>query len=69
MTTYYVVPDASGYGNWAIKKTGGIKVSDAQTQKTAVNNLRNSGSPGNKGDQVIVYGSRNQEIVENFTLS
>ena len=69
MTTFYVVPETSGYGDWAIKKKGGYKVNDAQTQQTAVNNLRNSGSPGNKGDQVIVYGSRNQEIVDNFTLT
>jgi len=69
MTTYYVVPETNGYGDWAIKRSGGIKVSNAQTQKTAVNNLRSNGSPGKKGDKVIVYGSQNQAIVENFKLS
>jgi len=69
MTTYYVVPNTSGYGNWTIKRSGGIKIQDAQTQQTAVNTLRSNGSPGNQGDQIIVYGSQNQEIVDNFTLS
>lgn len=68
MTTYYVVPETHGYGDWAIKRSGGIKVQNAQTQSTAVNQLRGSG-PGTKGDQVIVYGSRNKEIVNQFTLS
>jgi hypothetical protein len=68
MTTYYVVPETNGYGDWAIKRSGGIKVSNAQTQKTAVNNLRSNGSPGKKGDTVTVYGSRNKQIVNQFTL-
>jgi len=66
--TYYVVPNSNGYGDWSIIRSGGAKVSDARTQNTAVNKLRRSGSPGTKGDQVIVYGSRNQAIVENFQL-
>jgi len=66
--TYYVVPNSNGYGKWSIIRSGGAKVSDAQTQRTAVNRLRSSGNPGTKGDQVIVYGSRNQSIVENFKL-
>jgi len=68
MTTFYVVPETNGYGDWAIKRRGGIKVSNAQTQKTAVNNLRSNGSPGKKGDTVTVYGSRNKQIVNQFTL-
>jgi len=68
MSEYYVVPDTSGYGNWAIKKKG-RKVQDAQTQQTAVNQLRRNGDPGTEGDQVTVYGSRQNQIVNNFTLS
>jgi len=67
--TLYVVPNSNGYGNWSIIRSGGAKVRDAQTQQTAVNTLRSPGSPGKKGDQVIVYGPRNREIVNNFTLS
>ena len=67
-STFYVVPNSNGYGDWSIIRSGGAKVSDARTQETAKNKLRRGGSPGRKGDQVIVYGSRNQAIVENFTL-
>lgn len=67
--TFYVVPNENGYGDWRIITGGGRKIADAQTQSTAVNKLRRSGSPGKKGDRVIVYGSRNQSIVENFKLS
>jgi hypothetical protein len=68
MTTYYVVPETNGYGDWAIKRSGGIKVQNAQTQSTAVNQLRGTG-PGKKGDQVIVYGNKKKGIVNQFTLS
>ncbi len=68
MTTYYVVPNDNGYGDWSILRSGGAKVQDAQTQQSAVNALRRSGSPGTTGDQVVVYGSRNNSIVDNFTL-
>lgn len=67
MSTYYVVPETSGYGDWAIKKSGGTKVQNAQTQSTAVNQLRGSG-PGQKGDQVVVYGKRKNQIVNSFKL-
>lgn len=67
MTTYYVVPERNDYGDWAIKRSGGIKVSDAQTQSTAVNSVRNT--YGNEGDQVYVYGSRKNEIVDSFTIT
>jgi hypothetical protein len=69
MSTYYIVPDESGYGSWAIKKGMGAiteKVSDAQTQKTAINSVRNTYAE--TGDQVIVYGNRKNEIVDQFTL-
>jgi len=66
MTTYYVVPDTSGYGDWAIKDGRG-KVSDAQTQSTAKSSVRNT--YGDKGDQVYVYGSRKNEIVDSFTIT
>jgi len=67
MTTFYVVPETNGYGDWAIKRSGGIKVSNAQTQATAVNSVRNT--YGSEGDQVYVYGSRKNEIVDSFTIS
>ena len=66
--TYYVVPNNAGYGDWSIIRSGGSKVADAQTQGTAVNRLRSSGSPGTKGDRVVVYGSRSNRIVDNFVL-
>jgi hypothetical protein len=68
MTTFYVVPDDSGYGNWSIKNKTGRKVQNAQTQKTAVSTLRRDGSPGKTGDTVIVYGNRKNQIIERFTL-
>jgi len=64
MTSYYVVPDQSGYGSWAIKKNG-MKVQDAQTQATGKNSAR---SLANEGDQVYVYGSRSDQIVNSFTV-
>jgi len=66
--TYYVVPNSNGYGDWSIVTSGGSKVADAQTQQTAVNKLRRGGSPGTKGDRVVVYGSQNNAIVDNFKL-
>jgi len=66
MSAYYVVPDSSGYGDWAIKKNG-MKVQNAQTQATAVNTVRNQ--VGNKGDEVYVYGSRKNQIVNQFTIT
>lgn len=67
MTTYYVVPEENGYGNWAVKRSGGLKVSNAQTQSTAISAVRNQ--YGTQGDQVIVYGSRKNQIVDQFTLT
>jgi len=66
MTTYYVVPEENGYGNWAVKRSGGIKVSNAQTQETAKSAVRNK--YGTEGDQVVVYGSQKNRIVDQFTL-
>lgn len=66
MSSYYVTPDDSGYGNWRIKKNG-RKVQDAQTQQTAINALRNG--IASEGDQVYVYGSRKNGIVDSFTVS
>lgn len=70
MTTFYVVPDSSGYGSWAIKKQVGAvisKVQDAQTQATAKNTVRRN--LAEEGDQVTVYGSRANQIVDQFTVS
>lgn len=69
MTTYYVVPNENGYGDWSIVTSGGRKVRDAQTQDTAINELRSGGHPGTVGDRVVVYGSRKNQIVDNFILS
>lgn len=67
MATFYVVPDNQGYGSWAIKKEGQGKIANGQTQATATNSVRSQ--YGKQGDQVYVYGSRNKQIVESFTIS
>lgn len=66
MATYYVVPDPSGYGDWAIKKKGRGKAQDAQTQNTAKNTVRNQ--VAEQGDQVYVYGNRSNHIVDSFEV-
>jgi len=70
MTTFYVVPDSSGYGSWAVKKQVGAvttKVQDAQTQATAKNAVRRDHAE--EGDQVTVYGSRANQIIDQFTVT
>lgn len=64
MSRYFVVPDQSGYGAWAIKKNG-RKVSNAQTQATAKNTAKRKAS---KGDEIVIYGSRNKQIVDSITV-
>ena len=63
MSKYYVVPESSGYGDWAIKKNG-MKKQDAQTQNTGKSSARKL---ANQGDEIIVYGSRKKQIVDSFT--
>jgi len=64
MTTFYVVPDKSGYGDWAIKTDRGKK-SNAQTQSTGKSSARRYAEPG---DTVVVYGNRKKQIVEKFEV-
>jgi len=63
MTKYYVVPDRSGYGGWAIKKNG-LKLQNAQTQATGKNTARRKASAG---DEIIIYGSQRKQIVNSIT--
>jgi len=63
MSKYYVVPDSTGYGDWAIKKNS-MKVQNAQTQSTGKNSARKL---ANTGDEIVVYGSRKNQIVDSFT--